>query len=322
MSSMTQKNSLSSTSSELVLQESKPLVIHSRDYLARLTDFLPDIIYIYHLPLQKTLFINKSFTTILGYPREMILNGEISWYDIIHPTDQADAPKVFSQIMHLADHATIEYEFRCKPKDKDYIWLHNKLTVFSRDYEGKPEQTLVTSHDITYRKNLESKLLLQAYTDQLTGIANRTVFMETLDGMILSGCEKYVVMFIDLNEFKSINDTYGHEIGDKVIVETANRLSLAMPAPNMIARLGGDEFTVIIRDCDDKKTLARYTQKIQAQFKKPMNFGKIKLNIHVSMGSVFAGNVENPTTSKLLKLADQAMYTAKKKFYVEKSQLV
>lgn len=306
-----------SKNTELVLKPSGSFIKHNRDYLAKLTDFLPDIIYIYHLSFQKTLFVNRAFTDTLGYPQKDLLTGKISWFDIIHPDDIASSPIIAASISELPDQATIEYEIQCKTIQDNYIWLHNKLTIFTRDKEGKPEQVLVTSHDITYRKNLENKLMAQAYMDQLTGLVNRTVFLEKLETKLKGDTHNFAVLFLDINEFKAINDTHGHDIGDKVIIKIANLL----PEPNIVARLGGDEFTLIIEDCATASDLKKYINLLKQTLTKQMNIGDKSLNIHVSVGSALVKAIQDPTPSKLLKIADQSMYKAKKDFYKLKSTI-
>jgi diguanylate cyclase (GGDEF)-like protein/PAS domain S-box-containing protein len=310
---------LSKKNTELILKPSTAFAKHNREYLAKLTDFLPDIIYIYHLPLQKTLFVNKAFADTLGYSQKDLLTGKVDWFQIIHPDDVANAPAIAHSIYQLADQATIEYEIQCKTVQGNYIWLHNKLTVFTRDNIGKPEQVLVTSHDITYRKNLENKLMSQAYTDQLTGLNNRMMFLEKLEKKIKSKQHNFAVLFLDINEFKPINDTYGHEVGDKVIVKIAKRLSSLLPEPHVIARLGGDEFTIILEDCECEIELKKYKDILKKHLIKEMNIGSVSLMIDVSIGCVLVKKVPNPTSSKVLKIADQSMYKAKKIFYLKKS---
>jgi diguanylate cyclase (GGDEF)-like protein/PAS domain S-box-containing protein len=317
MSDTSEKEKPLPTNTELVLRPSTAFTKHNRDYLAKLTDFIPDIIYIYHLPLQKTLFVNKAFTDTLGYPQKDLLSGAVDWFNIFHPDDVATAPAIGAAIYELNDQGTIEYELQCMTIHGNYIWLHNKLTVFTRDIDKKPEQVLVTSHDITYRKSLEKKLMTQAYTDQLTGLLNRAKFLEKLEYKIQSKVLDFTVLFLDVNEFKCINDTYGHEIGDKVIVKIAKRLTSLLPEPHVIARLGGDEFTLILENCEDEKELKRYIKLLKATIVKTMNIGEVSIKAHVSIGSAIVKNVKNPTPPKLLKIADQAMYKAKKIFYMQ-----
>jgi diguanylate cyclase (GGDEF)-like protein/PAS domain S-box-containing protein len=320
MTDISKKEKPLPTNTELILKPSGAFIKHNRDYLAKLTDFLPDIIYIYHLPLQKTLFVNKAFTDTLGYLQKDLLTGEVDWFKIFHPDDVASAPAIAASISKLQDQATIEYELQCKTIKGNYIWLHNKLTIFTRDQTGKPEQVLVTSHDITYRKSLESKLMSRAYTDHLTGLLNRTVFLEKLDWKIQNEAHDFAVLFLDINEFKCINDTYGHEIGDQVILKVAKRLSSLLPEPNIVARLGGDEFTIIINDCRSKKTLTNHVNNIQETLTKKMHINDIELKINASIGSILAKHVTSPSPSKLIKIADQAMYEAKKMFYEKRSK--
>jgi diguanylate cyclase (GGDEF)-like protein/PAS domain S-box-containing protein len=299
----------------LATNTSTKLAPYTQQYFSKITDFIPDIIYIYDLKIQKTLFVNKSLTSILGYTQEDFMNGTVNWYDIIHPTDQKDAPNVLSKILKLLDTETIEYDIRCLTINGSYIWLHNKLTIFIRGLDNEPEQVLVTAQDISTKKKMEEKLTTQAYTDHLTGIANRTRFMEILEDKVNTGDSDFAILFLDLNQFKEVNDIHGHEIGDKVIIKAAKRLTKVFGKPHIVARLGGDEFTVIIDKCTNDIKLEKYIQNVKSAFIKVFKLGKINLSMSVSIGSVLANTLSKPSPSKLLQHADKSMYLEKKKLY-------
>jgi diguanylate cyclase (GGDEF)-like protein/PAS domain S-box-containing protein len=299
----------------LATNTSTKLAPYTQQYFSKITDFIPDIIYIYDLNMQKTLFVNKSLTSILGYTQEDFMSGVVNWYDIIHPTDQKDAPNLLTKILKLLDTETIEYDIRCLTISGSYIWLHNKLTVFIRGLDNQPEQVLVTAQDISIKKKMEEKLTTHAYTDHLSGIANRTRFMEILENRISIGDSGFAILFLDLNKFKEVNDMHGHEIGDKVIIEAARRLTKVFSKPHTVARLGGDEFTVIIDKCTNDKELNKHILNVKNAFVKVFKLGKINLNIGVSVGSVIADTLSKPSSSNLLKHADKSMYFEKKIFY-------
>ena len=122
------------------------------------------------------------------------------------------------------------------------------------------EETLLlsTSIDITRRKQVENELARRAYSDDLTGFANRTMIQEHVEQILRGngGDEHFALAFIDLDNFKQINDTYGHAIGDIVLVEFANRLRTAVRPGDTVARLGGDEFVILCEDVDEGSALA------------------------------------------------------------------
>jgi diguanylate cyclase (GGDEF)-like protein/PAS domain S-box-containing protein len=291
------------------------LSFYPQQYLSKITDSVPDIIHIYDLKKKKTTFVNKSFTSILGYKQEDMLSGKINWYDIIHPIDQKDAPNVLSKILTLKDDETIEYDVRSLKNDGTYIWLHNKLNIFLRSRDGSPRCVLLISHDITYKKNIEDQLTVKTRTDHLTGIANRSLFIEILEKRIKSNQMNFAVLFLDLNKFKVVNDTHGHAIGDKVIIEAANRLSKIFNQNHLVARLGGDEFTVIIDQCIDTKELKEYQKKIKKAFIEVIRLNDVQLKLDISVGSILANTLSKPTSTQILHLADKSMYLDKKKFY-------
>jgi diguanylate cyclase (GGDEF)-like protein/PAS domain S-box-containing protein len=171
--------------------------------------------------------------------------------------------------------------------------------------------------DITVRKEAEEELSRLAQYDSLTGLFNRTMFMSRLDAALVrarrSG-RSMALMFIDLDGFKRINDTVGHEAGDAVLVQTAQRLSATVRKSDTVARLAGDEFTIIVEDLEhgpaDAEAIAR---KIVGAMRAPFAIGGEHQLVTISLGLMVCEGGDNcPAASELLNQADQAMYRAKK----------
>ena len=171
--------------------------------------------------------------------------------------------------------------------------------------------------DITARKEAEEDLSRLAQHDSLTGLLNRAMFMSRLDAALVRarrGEHAMAIMFIDLDGFKRINDTAGHEAGDAVLVQTARRLSAAVRKSDTVARLAGDEFTVIVEDLEhgaaDASAIA---EKIVGAMRAPFDIGGQQQLVTISLGvMVCAGGEGTPPAAELLNQADQAMYRAKK----------
>lgn len=189
-------------------------------------------------------------------------------------------------------------------------WL--SITVI-RDQHGHLQQDVGLFTDITEHKQAEEKLRYQAYHDPLTGLPNRLMYTEHLD-MALPQAQRREqmcsVMMLDLDHFKNVNDTFGHEFGDKLLILVAQRLGECIRKVDTLARMGGDEFTLLLPLVGDLKDVVRVAEKIIASFARPVPIDGKDLFITPSIGiSLFPGDGKDAET--LLKNADAAMYRAK-----------
>lgn len=182
-----------------------------------------------------------------------------------------------------------------------------------RDPGGEVSRYVALFSDITARKNHETEIWRQANFDALTGLANRNLFHDRLDRAMVSGRRKdqqVGLMFIDLDRFKSINDSLGHEVGDKLLMEAAARLQGCVRDEDTVARMGGDEFTVVLQGLADQEALQDVAVKILAALAQPFMLEGGPQYISGSVGvTIFPADAEN--TGDLLRNADIAMYQAK-----------
>lgn len=208
-------------------------------------------------------------------------------------------------------------------REDDSIMIRSDGSVLQVAYTITPitdrkEESLasvVVFQDISKRKELEAELELMAKTDIVTGLANRALFQKNLD-MAISRATRHdkmlAVMFLDMDRFKSINDTLGHHNGDLLLKKFGERLVHSVRSADSIARIGGDEFTVIIEDIDEISNVLQVTQKIQANIKKPFSLEGKEVYVGASIGvSIFPWCGEDAQT--LIKHADTAMYRAKER---------
>ncbi len=175
---------------------------------------------------------------------------------------------------------------------------------------GGAEGSVLVLRDVTERKRAEERLALLALQDQLTGLANRKQLHETLAGLTRDG-RAFTLLFCDLDRFKRINDTLGHDVGDRVLVEVARRLERSVgPAPGaLVARLGGDEFVLVVPDLGAEEATA-LGRAVVAAVRRPVVVGPHELWLTVSVGICRSPDRgRDPAT--LLRLADLAMYRAK-----------
>lgn len=208
-----------------------------------------------------------------------------------------------------------EMEVRRKKKSGQAFWASLSLSLM-RDSDGNPVGLIGFLSDITERKNAEKLIHQLAYYDDLTKLPNRTSLTRSVDHALAAGVDGRVdnygaVLFIDLNRFKPINDTLGHVVGDKILVEVARRLRKAVPEPDVVARLGADEFAVALFNIDKDYHAGFAAQKLIALFNEPFFIDGHALRLGASIGiSMYPQDARD--TETLLRLADIAMYRAKR----------
>ena len=182
-----------------------------------------------------------------------------------------------------------------------------------RDDHGHIIHHVAIFHDISVRKSREAKISYQAHYDQLTGLPNRFVFIDNLSreiGRTKRYKNSFALLFIDLNNFKQINDNLGHNTGDLVLQEAAKRLKESIRESDLVARLAGDEFTVIVQSTNNQEDLDRIIAKVRAGLDGLFQCGSHKIEIRSSIGGVLYQH-EIHTSDSLLHAADEAMYKDK-----------
>ncbi|QOP46757.1 EAL domain-containing protein [Sulfurimonas paralvinellae] len=269
------------------------------------------------IPLNE-LYISTSWKILLGYSDEELPNKLGTWLKQLHPDDR---PILLSALREdLKNKKEIfETTYRLRRKDGSYIWVLGRTRIFY-DKNGKPYRLIGTQTDITKRKLLEEMLYEQkesmahlAHHDTLTQLPNRILLHDRLNQAIQKAKrekKKFAVLFLDLDHFKEINDTLGHDIGDKVLKEVATRFQSVMREEDTLARLGGDEFTIIMENLQDEQDASVLAQKLLHALAEPVvekeNTFYLSCSIGISLYPADGTSVQN-----LLKNADAAMYKAK-----------
>ncbi|MEW5745315.1 MAG: EAL domain-containing protein [Nitrospirota bacterium] len=252
---------------------------------------------------------NRELCRISGYSCEEMTSLTLD--RIIHPDD---LPATIEHFQRLAadelDH--FQLDRRLIRKRGSTIWVRLSVRII-RDTDGVPSYFLPMMEDITDRKRMEEMIRHQAYHDLLTGLPNRTLFMDHLNLALHQAQrnrQRLAVMFLDLDRFKNINDSMGHNAGDRLLKKVASRLRTCVRESDTVARIGGDEFTILlpsIGQSDDASVTAR---KIIASLKEPYMIDHHALYVTPSIGiSMYPDDGEYADT--LLKNADIAMYHAK-----------
>ncbi|MFD1848447.1 EAL and GGDEF domain-containing protein [Oceanobacillus bengalensis] len=207
-------------------------------------------------------------------------------------------------------------EIKNRAKDGTYYWVDTTIVPFLND-QGKPYQYTSIRYDITTRKAYEEYIEEMAYYDALTHLPNRNQLYKWVDEHPRKTDETYTVFFLDLDNFKIINDNFGHGIGDKVLEEVSGRLRACLRESDFVSRQGGDEFIVILENNTDKDTAMCIARKILDTISLPIYINDKEMSTTVSIG------INNETLNKIpencqefietsIKKADTAMYHAKK----------
>ncbi|MGV3741435.1 MAG: putative bifunctional diguanylate cyclase/phosphodiesterase, partial [Burkholderiaceae bacterium] len=249
---------------------------------------------------------------ILGRPTISAPSEAIEWHKAIHPDDYARVMSTFRDA--LAEKAPVyECEYRLKSRSGNWKWIWARGVIVDRDAQGKPTLMTGTLSDITARKESDELAWRHANLDALPGLPNRRLFRERLEMELLKvrrSEHQLAVLFIDLDGFKQVNDLYGHDAGDLLLMEVARRLKCCVRETDTVARLGGDEFTVILTELANLDHVEFVCQKILAALAEPFHLGKDTGYISGSIGvSLYPMDASAP--EDLLRKADQAMYAAK-----------
>ena len=247
---------------------------------------------------------NETFARILGYSRDELLG--MTDADLhVRPSEAAELTEILGHA-----HTLQSIEIEMLRKDGESVWVLMNLVLVG---EGRDATVHETAVDINDRKRAEEQIEFHAYHDVLTGLPNRKLFTDRLN-WALSRCRRsghpLAVMFIDLDHFKTINDTLGHTAGDELLLEMARRLQACVREDDMVARLGGDEFTIVLSDLREAEDALAVAQKILASIEEPLAISGMAIYVTASIGiAVYPTDGTDPET--LLKNADTALYRAK-----------
>jgi diguanylate cyclase (GGDEF)-like protein/PAS domain S-box-containing protein len=229
-----------------------------------------------------------------------------------HPDDLAQMAK------DREDHFTgrtplYRNEHRVLARDGSWKWILSRGMVIERDAHGKPLRMVGTHTDITDRKRQEALVWQQARVDTLTGLPNRRSLRERIERALAQRAmrgEELAVMFVDLDHFKEVNDSLGHDVGDALLVQVAARLQDCMPPGGVVARMGGDEFTVLLATADAGPEVERVGHAVLETLSEAFEVAGERVYVSASIGVSLAPR-DGLEIEALFKHADLALYEAK-----------
>ncbi|UCH50360.1 MAG: PAS domain S-box protein [Chloroflexota bacterium] len=254
-------------------------------------------------------FVNKAACRQFGRSREELIG--LNYRDYVPKEDVKSIYKAWNGVFRTGEPVQA-FPFTAIRKDGTQIFLENSISPL-RNKAGKIVGFRSVSRDVTERKHFEQKLANMATHDSLTGLPNRTLLSDRLAmGLALSrrSGNRMAVMMLDLDNFKVVNDTMGHGVGDQLLKSVGERLTSVTRRSDTVARMGGDEFVLVLPQIAQPTNAAKLAQRVLEVFREPFIFNGHRLNITTSVGIAVYPD-DGKEVEELLKNADAAMYWAK-----------
>ena len=289
---------------KIQFDSSAKLIKELNEFIKILLSLSPFGIYI--IQDKKFIFTNKAFLDIGNWSQKKVKDS--GPLDLVMEEDREHVRK--SSIAILKGETKSFYMFRTMTKSDSIKWIMGSVAeVYMND---KPA-VVGNLGDLT-----GERILQLAYNDTLTGLPNRKLMFDRLEQAIISAKrrqQKLALLFLDLDLFKEVNDTFGHKVGDELLVEVAKGLKEVVQRGNdTVARIGGDEFLILLTDVSDNDNIKVLIEKIFEKFSKPLwlEQSSMEIKVNISIGvSIFPDHGEEADT--LISNADAAMYVVKKK---------
>ena len=256
-------------------------------------------------------YASRVYYTGLGYPPQRNRGDRDVWMERVHPEDRAYVHGIVQKAMQ-GDPAPYEYEARLRHANGTYRWMQVRGVVVDRNSKGLATRMLGVRQDITEKKSADERIRRLAHYDTLTQLPNRTWLNEFMPGTfsqaLIDGAT-LAVLVVDLDNFKNINDTFGHGIGDELLMEVAKRILTLARDQDVVARTGGDTFVMVLTGGQASQSIPT-AQRLIELLSAPFRTGQLELMITSSIG-VALSPAHGVDFETLFKCADHAMHRAK-----------
>ena len=260
---------------------------------------------------RNTLYYSPRWKSMLGYDEEEIKDSLDEWLDRVHPEDRRPLQMELTSLVQ-GPNERLSSEYRIRHRNGNYLSV--RCSGLAERDENTPIRIIGSQTDITSFKATEEQLLHDAFHDPLTGLANRAHFQERLSRALERAKRNrdfhFALFFLDLDKLKKVNDTFGHDAGDRLLAETGRRLQSCAGPADLVARVGGDEFTILcerVRSGDDASSIA---ERIGSRFQEPFHSPDQHIDVSVSIGIALSESGYE-RSQDMLRDADSAMYQAK-----------
>lgn len=258
-----------------------------------------------------TYWWSPEFIEMLGYDAVDALYANKLFDGLIHPDDKENAQQQIDRYLagDVGDYLSL---YRLRHRDGSWVWIEARGQAL-RDDAGRPLRFTGTMTDVSDRKRFEEQLMYVSTHDPLTGLPNRTLLQDRLQHALAHAGRKgtaVAIMLLDVDRFKLVNDSLGHQIGDKLLRALAQRLGACVRATDTVGRLGADEFLIVAEDLADPQMASRIAETILFSLSRPFGIDGHQLFITASIGiSLFPG--DGADFHALMRDADTAMHNAK-----------
>jgi diguanylate cyclase (GGDEF)-like protein/PAS domain S-box-containing protein len=250
-------------------------------------------------------YVNDQFVQLTGTPASALLGN--AWLDLVHGEDLSS---LYSAVQAVLEGTAVELSIRLATERGAPRWLHLRLAPTTTP--SRSAGFIGTAEDVTERRLWEEHLTYQAWHDSLTGLVNRRRLIEVLSDLLSDrrGLDRRcAVLFVDLDGFKEVNDRFGHDVGDRVLVEVAHRFQRVSRDTDVLARIAGDEFVVVLRHVQSEVEAEAAARRHLAALTTPIRLGAQNVVLTASVGIAVASAKDTPES--LLRRADRVMYEAK-----------
>jgi diguanylate cyclase (GGDEF)-like protein/PAS domain S-box-containing protein len=261
-----------------------------------------------------SLYLSERWCAMLGYGAGDMGTSPEVWFSLIHPDDVTEVrTQIDAHLAGIVPHFQSEHRVRHRDGRYRHV-LCRGLAV--RDGDGRANRMAGSQTDITDRKHAEARLLHEAMHDTLTGLPNRSYFLDLVGSSLRrarrESSYRFAVLFVDLDRFKVVNDSLGHVFGDELLIAVARRLEKSLRPGDTVARLGGDEFTVLVDGVADEAEAEHVTERIRASLSVEYAIREHSVYVTTSVG-IALNAPEHARPDDLLRDADLAMYRAKER---------
>ncbi|CAO4139563.1 Diguanylate cyclase/phosphodiesterase with PAS/PAC and GAF sensor(S) [Methylorubrum thiocyanatum] len=255
-------------------------------------------------------YVSPAVRRLLGYePRELLGTHPLA---SVHPDEASGYAQLLKQIeAGQISEAVTQQRYRCR--DGSFVWVEISFSLTRQENTGEPSGYVAVIRDISQRKAAESEIARIARHDPLTGLPNRLHFREQLEQEIARAKPSgggFALFCLDLDRFKFVNDTLGHQAGDRLLKVVAQRIKAVLGTEDTVARLGGDEFVIIQTNCAHAKDASQLAERVIAAMLPPVDLGGYPAGVGVSIGIALAPR-DGLDHNRLYARADQALYGAK-----------
>jgi diguanylate cyclase (GGDEF)-like protein/PAS domain S-box-containing protein len=283
------------------------LLQDSEEKLESILNSLEEVVWSADVATNQLLFLNPAAQEVYGRPVEELLAYPDLRLASIHPDDRDRV-----QLSLASNTQIIDIEYRVVQPRGEIRWVWERSRLISNSSGDSRRDGIIS--DITDRKQVEADLSYEAKHDSLTGLPNRAAFLDCIERAInqrqVNPADLFGILFIDLDRFKIVNDSLGHQVGDELLIKVAKILTECARQQDFVARLGGDEFTIVLHQIQAIEDAQRIAQRINEQLATPFQLQGNTVFTSASIGIVIA-DAEYQDGAELLRNADLAMYRAK-----------